>query len=649
MIARFRVHVRRVRSTMVAGLAASAVAAAMDWATPWPLKFIFDSVLGSHPMPAWLSWLPHDRSGLMAALAAGMVVVAGVLAVADHLSTRLVATAGQEVVFGIRCELFSHIEAQSQAFFQRRRTGDLMARLGGDVQAVQSAMVTAVPTLVRNVLTLVGMVSIMLVVDWRYALLALSLVPLLFVTTRRYLERIKSLQRQARRADGVAGSIAQEALGGIAVVQAFAAEGVEADRYAAATRRGLVANRHAIVAQAQLTPLMTFAMTVSTVLVMYFGVRAVEAGHLTPGDLLVFSAYLRGMYSPVRQLSKLAGVVGRAHAAAERVVEVLDTDERVPQRPGARRVARVAGELELAGVRFAYLDGTPVLHGVDLLVPAGARQALVGATGSGKSTLLRLVPRFADPTAGTLRLDGADVADLDLRDLRRQVALVPQEPVLLGTTVWENILYGTPGRDPAGAVAAARAAGLHDVIESFPRGYDTLVGERGAQLSGGQRQCVAVARAMARNAPVLLLDEPTTGLDAELESVLLAALERLVDGRTTIMITHQLAGLARADRIAVLDQGRIVESGAHGDLMDRGGLYWRLQRLQRGEAVPGGAALRRGSLAVAAPAVLHACGDHGPGGVFTQPASGRAADLASLRLDRGRYADGDFSLTNGGS
>lgn len=586
MLRRFRPHLRPVRAMLSAGLAASALAAVMAWVGPWPLKFIFDSVIGHKRLPSWLAWLPAGGNGLLMAMVAAMLAAAAVLAVADYLSTRFVATAGQQVVFGIRCQLFRHIEEQGSGFHQRRQTGDLLARLGGDIQAIQSAMVTAVPTLVRNVLTLVGMITIMLVVDWRYALLAVSLVPALFWATRHYLARIKTVQRQARRADGEASSVAQEVLTSMTVVQAFGAEEVEAGRYAEATGRALEHNRRAIVAQSEFTPLMTLAMTTSTVLVLFFGVRAVTAGRLTPGDLLVFIAYLRGMYSPVRQLSKLAGTVGRAQAAAERVVEILATAEEVRESPHPRRIGRAKGEIELSGVRFAYPGGSPVLDGIDLKITPGSRQALVGLTGSGKSTLLRLVPRFLDPGAGAVRLDGIDVATLALADLRRQIAFVPQEPYLFRASVWENIVYGSAGSGRAAAVAAARSAGLHDIIESFPAGYDTPVAERGSTLSGGQRQCVAVARAMARDAPVLLLDEPTVGLDAELESVLLAALDRLSDGRTTITVSHQLWGLRQADQIAVLVHGRIEEAGTHEQLLLGRQTYWRLDRLQQGDAGP---------------------------------------------------------------
>ena len=582
----FGSHLRPVRWMLAGGLLASVGAAAMQWVAPWPLKFVFDSVLGRKPLPAWLSWLPGSRIGLLSAMVAALLITAAGLGLADYLSNRLVATAGQRVVFEIRCRLFRHLEAQSLAFHQRRQTGDLLARLGGDIQAIQSAMVTAVPTLVRNGLTLAGMAAIMSLIDWRYALLAVLPLPGLFWLSRRYLHRIRALQRRARAADGQAGAVAQEVLTSMTVVQAFGAEAIESERFEQATREGLEENRRAVVAQSEFTPLMTAGMTISAALVVFVGARAVVLGQLTAGDLVVFMAYVRGMYNPVRQLAKLAGVVTRAQAAAERVAEMLQTAEAIPERPDARRVARAQGTISLRGVAFSYPDGPTVLNGIDLEIPAGAHYALVGATGSGKSTLLRLVPRFMDATAGSVRLDSVDVRDLNLADLRRQIGFIPQEPYLFRGSVWENILYGSAVRDRAAAIEAARAAGVHEVIESLPQGYDFSVAERGASLSGGQRQCVAVARAMARNAPVLLLDEPTVGLDAELESVLLAALHRLSDGRTTVTISHQLWGLRHVDRIAVLVDGRIAEAGTHDELLKTRQTYWRMQRLQQSEVSP---------------------------------------------------------------
>ncbi|MBU6515994.1 MAG: ABC transporter ATP-binding protein [Acidobacteriota bacterium] len=580
MLRHFRPHLRPVRGLLAVGLAASVNSAVMQWIAPWPLKYIFDSVINHKPLPSYLSGLPVATTSLLWVLAGVMSAVAILLALSDYLSTRCVATAGQRVIFAIRGQLFRHIEAQGTSFHQRRQVGDLLARLGGDVQAIQNAVVTAVPTLVRNVLTLLGMVVIMLVVQWRFSLLAILLVPVLAVASRHYLTRIKAIQRRARHADGEASAVAQETLTSMTVVQAFGAEDVEARRYEEATGRGLEEGRRAIVAQSQFTPLVTLVMTMSTVAVLLFGVQAINSGQLSAGDLLVFMAYLRGMFSPIRQLSKLAGVLGRAHAAADRVIEILNTHDEVAQVSGATRIRRAAGTLAWHDVSFAYRDGVKVLDGVTLEVPVGTRLALVGLTGSGKSTAMRMVPRFLEPTSGAVLLDGVDVARLDLADLRRQIAYVPQEPYLFRATVWENILYGRADADKRAAIDVARRVGLHEVIESFPHGYDTMIGERGLALSGGQRQCVAITRAMARQAPVLLLDEPTVGLDAELESEVLSALEIAAAGSTTIIVSHQLSGLRWVDQIAVLSDGRILELGSHAELEAHRSVYWKLSGLR---------------------------------------------------------------------
>jgi ATP-binding cassette subfamily B protein/subfamily B ATP-binding cassette protein MsbA len=290
------------------------------------------------------------------------------------------------------------------------------------------------------------------------------------------------------------------------------------------------------------------------------------------------------MYTPVRQLAKLAGVAGRGQAAAERVAEMLDTDEAVPEAAHPRHVTRAKGHVVLDGVSFSYPGRDGGLRLVDLDIRAGTRQALVGPTGSGKSTILRLLPRFMDPTGGTVVLDGVDIRRLRVADLRRQITLVPQEPYLFRASVWENIAYGLGVWSRDAAIRAARSAGVHDVIDNLPEGYDTLVAERGASLSGGQRQCVALARAVARDAPIVLLDEPTTGLDVEIEAVLLHALDRVGSGRTSIMVSHQFSAVRGADMIAVLQDGRIVECGTHQDLSRSGRTYARLDAISAGRA-----------------------------------------------------------------
>ncbi len=569
MIRRFLHYLRPVRGMIAAGIAASVVQAAMQWLEPWPLKVIFDSVIGNRPLPSWLAVLPRDPGVRLDILALSMLVIAAWTGLFRYAADRLVAQAGQRVVFDLRTDLFRHIESQSISFHQRRVTGDLLSRLGGDVQSVQGVMVNAVPTLTNNVLTIAGMLVIMLLVDWQYTLVAMSLTPLLYLAMRHFLGRIKAQQRHARRWEGTATGVAQEVLTSITAVQAFGREDAEAERYGQATARSLEANQEAVSVQAAFTPTVTFLMTAATVLVVWFGATAVVSGHLTPGELLVFMAYLRAMYSPVRQVAKLGNVITRGSAAAERLAEVLDTDERIPERAHARRPAHVLGELTFDHVRLEYPGGRRALDDVLLHVPAGTRVAIIGATGSGKSSLLRLVPRFYDPTGGAVLLDGMDLRDLSLAGLRELVAYVPQEPYLFGGTVWENITYGGLGLSREAAVVAARAAGVHDVLARLPDGYDTIVAERGASLSGGQRQCIALARAMVRDPRILVLDEPTTGLDEQAQGWLLAALDRVSSGRTTLVVGHDRRVVDNADLVVGMAGGRIVAAGSGHEVFDR--------------------------------------------------------------------------------
>ncbi|MDA8209469.1 MAG: ABC transporter ATP-binding protein, partial [Actinomycetota bacterium] len=299
----------------------------------------------------------------------------------------------------------------------------------------------------------------------------------------------------------------------------------------------------------------------------------------TPGDLLVFSAYLRGIYTPVRQLAKMAGMLGRGQASADRVKEVLATSAEPPQPLKPRHLGWPKGEIRFEGVTYVYAGASaPSLEAMTLEIGAGSSHALVGATGSGKSTLVKMIPRFLDPQRGRITLDGVDLRELSLTELRSRIALVPQEPSLMGETVWENIAYGLQTRSRLGAIDAAKRAGVHEVLSSLRDGYDTLVGERGSALSGGQRQCVAFARAMARNAAIILLDEPAAGLDTETEAVLLDALERLAEGRTMVHVTHHITTVANADRITLLSQGRVVEEGSHSELLAAEGAYTSLHQ-----------------------------------------------------------------------
>ncbi len=581
---RFLPFLRPVRGTLAAGLIASALQAVFQWLSPWPLQMVFDNVLNRLPLPSFLAFMPASPDLRLAILSLAMVIIALGLAVFGYGSTYLIGKAGQGFVYGIRIALFTHLERHSLAFHERRTTGDLMSRLSGDAQALQSVMVDAMPSLVNSLFTLTGITVIMLIVDWRFALLVLGLVPLLHLSMSRFMGGLKASVRAARRQEGAASTVAQEVLTSIAAVQVFGREADEAERFASATSEGLEANRRAIAIQSALTTTASTVMALGLVPIVWLGALAIINGDLTAGKLLVFTAYLRATYTPIRQLTKLAIVFGQGLAASERLAELLDATEELSD-GAARRAGRLTrGHLVFDRVGFRYAPGVAALADVRLEIPAGGRLAIVGATGSGKSTLVRLVPRFYDPTAGAVLLDGVDLRDLPLAELRSQVGMVTQEPYIFRGTVWENIAYGAAGPrlTRQEAIDAAKAAGVDSVLERLSEGYDTPVAERGATLSGGQRQAISMARAMARDPRVLILDEPTTGLDAGSEAQLLRALDRLARGRTTIIVSHQLGAVQTADRIAVIDRGRVVELGTHQALLRARGRYWRLHEAQRG-------------------------------------------------------------------
>ena len=599
VLRRFLPFLAPVRGRLALGIAAGVLQAVLQWVSPWPLKLIFDSVLNHLPLPAFLRFLPAAPDARLAVLSVVMALIALGLGVFGYASTVWLAEAGQRLVYDVRVALFSHLTAQSLAFHNGRTTGDLMSRLSGDAQALQAMMITAVPTLLNNVLTMVGIVVIMFLVDWRFALVTLALVPVLHLSARNLIRLLKSEVRLARRQEGVASGIAQEVLAAIAAVQVFGRESDEAHRFSVATEAGLEANQRAIALQSGLTTIAGGIMALGAVPVVWLGALAIMSGQLTIGELLLFTAYLRATYTPTRQLAKLAIVFGQGMAAAERIAEILDTSAEVPERPMARNPVSRRGALTFEHVSYRYETGRSVLADVDLEVPEGTRLAVVGATGSGKSTLIRLIPRFYDPTSGSVRLDGVDLRDLTLSGLRGLVAMVTQEPYVFRGSVWENIAYGADGHrlSREASIAAARAAGVDEVLEGLREGYDTLVSERGSTLSGGQKQCISVARAMARDPRVLVLDEPTTGLDAKAEAVLVAALDRLAEGRTTIIVSHQLGAVQGADQIVFLDHGRIVERGTHHDLLAARSRYWDLHSVQAGRLVPEAAGGRISTLA----------------------------------------------------
>jgi subfamily B ATP-binding cassette protein MsbA len=415
--------------------------------------------------------------------------------------------------------------------------------------------------LVSNGCLLMGMIVIMLWLDWRLALASLAVAPLLFWTVLRYTRRIKAAARQARTSEGLVASVAQETLASIRIVQGLAQEKQQSDRLEGQSENSLAAYLEGIRYQARVAPLVDVLAAVGLVAVMGYGAMRVQAGEISTGDVVVFFAYVTNLYSPMKALSRLSYSFNKASVGAERIAEVMGVRREVTDRKGARWASGLEGRIEFHDVSFAYDAGQTVLSHVTLAVAPGERVAIVGPSGAGKSTLVSLVPRLYDPTAGAVRIDGVDLRDYTVQSLREHISLVLQDAMLFRATVRDNIAFGRPGASDAEIAAAAVTANAHEFIDQLPDGYDTLVGERGTTLSGGQKQRIAIARAILRNAPILILDEPTSSLDAESERAVVDALERAAAGHTCLIISHRLTTAHFADRIIVLEAGRIVDPG----------------------------------------------------------------------------------------
>jgi len=555
---------------------------------PWPLKLVIDRVLGLAPAGGATGIGAIDdlaQPNLLVACAVAVVVVVGLRALLEYLSTIGFALAGSRVITQLRGDLYRHLQRLSLSFHDRARTGDLTMRIVGDIGMMREVAVTAMLPLFANILILVGMGTVMLWLNWQLALIALAPLPLLALTTVKLGRRIQSVSRKQRGREGNMAAATAESMAGMRVVQALSLEKRMSASFASQNDQSLSEGVKGARLAARLERSADLLVGVSTALVLWYGAVLVLRGVLTPGDLIVFLAYLKNAFKPVRDFAKYSGRLAKATAAGERVVDLLEEVPDVRDAPSAEPAPAFVGSIRFEDVGFNYAGQAVVLDGIDLAIEPGQIVALVGSSGAGKSTIASLLMRLYDPTAGRVLIDGRDIREYTLESLRGQISVVLQDPLLFSVSVRENIALADPTAiaTDEDIEAAARLANAHDFIMATAEGYDTVLAERGVSLSAGQRQRLTIARAALRRNRILILDEPTTGLDRENARLVIDALRRLSRDRSVLLVTHDLDFAAQADLIAVLDKGRIVESGTHAGLLGAERAYAALFRARQTE------------------------------------------------------------------
>jgi subfamily B ATP-binding cassette protein MsbA len=574
--------------------AAMLVETAMSLAAPWPLKVVIDNVLGGHKLPEWLHWLDDftasDSKLGLALIAASMVVaIAAIGAIATYIDNYFTESVGQWVAHDLRVRIYDHLQKLSLAYYDKQQTGVLLSTITNDVATVQNFASSNTLDIAVDLLTIVGILALMLWLNWDFALVAVAVTPFLLMFVARFKKAVKKAQHQVRQRQADIVTVVQEGLESVRVVKAFGRQDLEGERLGEASHATVAAAMKARRVKSLLSPVVAVVVACVTGFVLWRGASLIVAGAMTIGALTVFLAYLTKFFKPVQDLAKMTNAIAQTSVALERIQGILDTDKVIAERAGARELSRARGEIAFENVAFAYDPKEPILRGVSFRISPGQLVGVVGTTGGGKSTVVSLIPRFYDADGGRVLIDGTDVRDLTKASLRKQIGFVLQDTVLFRGTIRENIAYGRPGASDDEIIAAAKLANAHEFIAAMHDGYDTMVGERGLTLSGGQRQRIGIARAVIRDTPILILDEPTAALDTESERLVIEGLERLMKGRTVITIAHRLSTIRDAHKILVLKDGVVAEQGTHDELLALNGVYAELHRIQYDQAPAAGA------------------------------------------------------------
>ncbi|HKN24963.1 MAG TPA: ABC transporter ATP-binding protein [Candidatus Acidoferrum sp.] len=577
---------RPYRGSLAAILAAMLVQTAMSVAAPWPLKVVLDNVVGVHHLPpraaAFLQpFLSEGNKMSIAAVAAIATVLIALLgAIASYLGNYYTTSVGQWVANDLRMRTYHHLQQLSLRYYNEHDTGTLLSTITADVQTIQAFASSSTLGILVDLFTIVGMLGIMFWLNWDFTLMIVALTPIMLLLISRFKKAIKNATKEVRKQQSRIVSVVTQDLQSMRVIKAFGRQDLEQEELSEVSKATVEAALRARKVKALLSPLVTVTVSLCTAFVLWRSSALILAGAMTAGSLTVFLYYLTNFFKPVQDLAKMTNSIAQTAVGVDRIRAILDADDMIPQKPDAQNPPPLRGNITFQRVGFRYSTEAAVLQDVSFEIKAGQMVGIVGPTGSGKSTVVSLIPRFYDPTSGTITIDGADIRGFKLEGLRNQVGYVLQETVLFRGTVAENIAYGRSGATREEVVAAAKLANADEFIVKMPHGYDTMVGDRGDTLSGGQRQRIGIARAIIRNNPILILDEPTAALDTESEQLVIEALERLMKGRTVITIAHRLSTIRDADNILVLKDGVVLEQGTHEELLARGGTYAELYRVQ---------------------------------------------------------------------